>query len=155
MKKQIALLLLTFTFAFPAFAQEGTQAAPESTEAAPVVVVVEPAPVEVPSTSDALNDAIPMIFGMIGMLWGIIATILNYKSIPVAQVTAFLNTVEANSKKTTDTRDDEAVKLAKTLWQTAQDLGLIQAAPAAPATVTTTTTTTSEPLYNPAEADRS
>ena len=138
----LLLAVLLFALPFMVNAQEATseatQAAPTEAPAPDVTVVVE-APA---STSDSLNDAIPLIFGMVGMLWGIVATILNYKSIPVAQVTAFLNTLDANAKKTIRPEDDEAVRLAKTLWQTAQDLGLIKEAPV----VTTTTTTTTSPI---------
>jgi hypothetical protein len=100
-----------------------------------------------------INLAIPVIFGLVSMLWGIIATILNYKSVPVSEVNKLLTRSEVEAAKSETPLDDKAVEIAKTLFQQMVELGLIKETPAAP--VSTTTTTTSEPLYNPAEADRS
>jgi hypothetical protein len=139
MKKQIALLLLTFTFAFPAFAQEGTQA-PESTQAP---VVVDQAPVLVESNQD-LAIVLVSVFGLVGMLWGIISSVLNHKSIPVSEVDKLLARALEMALSTKRTDDEKLVKGAMTVWQGAKDLGLVPVE--APATTTVTTTTTTTPI---------
>lgn len=111
-----------------------------------------------------INLAIPVVFGLTGMVWGIIATILNHKSVPMSEVHAFLDRSETEAAKSENPFDDEAVKIAKSIVKAMADLGLLKEAPASPAPGVTVTTaqadgsvsfTTSEPLYNPAEADRS
>jgi len=83
------------------------------------------------------------VFGLVGMTWGIISSILNHKSIPVSEVDALLARVYEMAQNTPSKLDDKAVATAKTLWQGAKDLGVIQSVSApAPVTVTTTTTTT-------------
>jgi hypothetical protein len=105
------------------------------------------------NTLQLINLAIPVVFGLVGMVWGIIATILNHKSVPMSEVHAFLDRSASEAAKSETPLDDKAVEIAKTLFQQMVELGLIKETPAAP--VSTTTTTTSETLYNPAEADRS
>ena len=142
MKRLFSIALLTLTFAFPAFAQEAT-AAPESTEAAPVVVVVE-APAEAPAENNDLAILLPAIFGIVGMLWGIVASVLNHKSLPVSEVDKLLARVYEMSLQSKATEDEKLVKAAMTVWQGMKDLGLVPVVTevSAPATTTTTTTTT-------------
>lgn len=98
------------------------------------------------NTLQLINLAIPVVFGLVGMVWGIIATILNHKSVPMSEVHAFLDRSEAEAKKSDNPLDDEAVKIAKTTVKALVDLGLLKEETPAPVA--------SEPLYNPAESDR-
>lgn len=110
-----------------------------------------------------INLAIPVVFGLVGMVWGIVATILNHKSVPMSEVHAFLDRSEVEAAKSDNPLDDEAVKIAKTIVKAMADLGLLGAPTNSAPGITVTTAqadgsvsfTTSEPLYNPAEADRS
>lgn len=93
-----------------------------------------------------INLAIPVVFGLTGMVWGIIATILNHKSVPMSEVHAFLDRSELEAAKSENPFDDEAVKIAKTIVKAMADLGLLKEAPnetviPAPASTTTTLTT--------------
>lgn len=76
-----------------------------------------------------INLAIPVVFGLVGMVWGIIATILNHKSVPMSEVHAFLNRSEGEAAKSDNPLDDEAVRIAKTIVQALADLGLLPTTP--------------------------
>lgn len=76
-------------------------------------------------TLQLITLAIPTVFGLIGMVWGITATILNHKSVPMSEVHAFLNKSETEAAKTDNPVDDEVVKMAKTIVKVLSDLGLL------------------------------
>jgi hypothetical protein len=148
MKKQIAILLISLTFAFPAFAQEATQAAPESTES-PVVVVESPAP-PVPSANQ-FESLVP-VFGLVMLLGLLIQSVLLYRSTPpenkeqvraeiLKQVRELIEESRRIANTTPSPVDNRAVDGAEALVNFF-DRPSVEV----PATTTVTTTTTTAPI---------
>jgi type III secretory pathway component EscU len=81
----------------------------------------------------------------------IVAILAIYRSFPADKVRELFESLREPVKKSESPIDDALYGVAEQLYNLIQAKQVV--APAAP--VVTTTTTTSEPLYNPAEADRS
>lgn len=66
------------------------------------------------------------VFGLVGMAWGIIASILNHKSVPVSEIDKFLARAYEMAQQTPSQLDDKVVSAAKTAFQGAKDLGIVR-----------------------------
>jgi hypothetical protein len=111
MKKQLTILLLSLAFAFPALAQEAT----EAPAASPDVTVVVEAPAEAPTTVQESNRFL-MAIALVSLLINALQAFLSHKSIPADLAKQIFGGARFMTKLTADTRDDELVDTAEKVY---------------------------------------